>query len=376
MKPRISNSESMKTIAALGLVVLCLCVTLMVRYETGRNSVAGVSGAPITVAVRTNQDSAIDPGSPSIWSAGTPSPFAPTAVPMAADIEDDRRKQGALHTAAAVAANQGNVLGSFTGDPECIGGLLYQLQVRRWAEENASAAAVWVTQLPDAPLRKSLLEQVAIAWANLDLPAAVGWVRTLPSSDSQMTATRAVAYETARSDPIAALDLAATLPPSRERDDLLVHAVSQWAACDASSATAWAKRVSETSLRQRLVAATAIGLAERDGFAAAKLSVSDLEAGTEQDRAVVAIVQRWTQQSPEAAASWVSEFPDGPLRKPAAEILSTVWREKDPLAAAKWLGEFPSEPACQSAAIAELDGPADGEQREAGSALKPPQGAP
>ncbi len=74
------------------------------------------------------------------------------------------------------------------------------------------------------------------------------------------------------------------------------------------------------------------------------LVVNELEGGIEQDRAAVAIVQRWAQNSPGAAAAWVSQFADGPLRDAAAQNLLVVWTAKDAEAAGKWLHELPNGP--------------------------------
>jgi hypothetical protein len=193
-------------------------------------------------------------------------------------------------------------------------------------------------------VRRAALEQVAIAWANTDLPAAAGWVHALPEGDSKQAATLDLAYEAARTEPVAALELASTLPPTRERDDLLVHAVSQWSGTDSTTAAAWAMKVLDPSLRQRLVAAVAVASAEQDGAVAATLAASALGAGDEQDRTAVSIVQRWAQNSPQAAASWVSQFPDVPARDAAVQNLLALWTAQDAEAAGNWLRELPAGP--------------------------------
>ena len=92
-------------------------------------------------------------------------------------------------------------------------------------------------------------------------------------------------------------------------------------------------KVPDPSLRQRLVAAVAVASAERDGAVAATLAASALDAGDEQDRAAVSIVQRWAQHSPQAAASWASQFPDIPSRDAAVQNLPALWIAHDAEAA-------------------------------------------
>lgn len=97
-------------------------------------------------------------------------------------------------------------------------------------------------------------------------------------------------------------------------------------------------------LRHHLLAAVAVASAEQDGAAAAMLAVDGLVAGEEQDRTAVSIVQRWVQNSPQAAASWVSQFPDNPSREPAVQNLLTLWTVQDAAAAGNWLRELPAGP--------------------------------
>jgi hypothetical protein len=163
----------------------------------------------------------------------------------------------------------------------------------------------------------------------------------LPEGDSRQAAIFALAYEAARTEPIAALEQARALPATRERDELLVHAISQWTAIDSTTAAAWAMEVSDSALRERLVASVAVSSAEADGAAAATLAANTLSAGEEQNRATVSIVQRWAENSPQAAAAWVAQFPDIPMRAAAVENLLAIWTAQDIEAAGKWVRELP-----------------------------------
>jgi hypothetical protein len=218
---------------------------------------------------------------------------------------------------------------------------LRQLLVRRWAETDAPAAAVWVAQLPEGAARHETLQQVAIAWANTDLTAAISWLYGLPDGDSKQAALLNTAYEAARAEPLIAVELARTLLATRERDDLIVHALSQWAATDFAGAADWAVQVADPSLRRQLLAAVAVASAEHDAPGAATFISKALEGGAVQDGAVVAIVNRWAQQSPRDAAQWVAQFPDTPSRHTAEQGVVTLWTAQDASGAATWLNELP-----------------------------------
>ena len=216
------------------------------------------------------------------------------------------------------------------------------LLVRRWAEGNPEAAAAWVLQHRDSPGSRAAVEQVAIAWANTNLTAAASWVRALPDGDTKQRATLSLGFEAARTQPMAALEFATELSPTRERDDLLVHAVSQWAGIDARAALTWTLDVPDPALQQRLMASVAIALTEQDAEAAAVLVAEGLAVGEEQDRAAVSIVQRWAQQSPKNTAAWVAQFPDNSSRTAAVQNLVAIWVSQDREAAIEWLRELPA----------------------------------
>jgi hypothetical protein len=258
------------------------------------------------------------------------------------------------------------VMDSFTDDSSETFLEMQQRLIRSWAESDPAAAAEWVAQIPEGPLRLALLEQVAIEWGNLNLAAAAAWALDLPEGGSKEAAITGLAYEAARTEPVAALTLAAALPATPDRDELLVHAVSQWAATDPIAAGAWSLVVPESVLQQRLTAAVAVAFAEQEPVAAGSLAVTALDPGDEQDSAIVAIVQRWAQSSPEEASSWVAQFPDLAMSEEAVRHLVPLWLVQDPDATALWLSGLTDGPirdagiAAYADAVIRLDAPAGG----------------
>jgi len=184
-------------------------------------------------------------------------------------------------------------------------------------------------------------EPLATMLANTNLEAAIKWLSTVPDGEAKEAATRDIAYEASRKDPQTALDLAAGLPANAERDNLLDHAVSQFASSDARAATDWVLEVPGQSLRARLLTAVATAAAEEHPSQAATLVATSFEDGEEQKRAAVAVVQRWVQTAPKDAAAWVEQFPEGPIRHAAAENLLSIWSLNDRAAANAWLETLP-----------------------------------
>jgi len=327
----------MKTIIALGLVILSFLLVMALRH-TAASLYSVPKGKPASAE------------SQQIFRISHTLRVTPQAQPVhaillaviEAETDPDRRSEALERAVKSVSdADLPAMLDSLSHDNSPAAAELSQLLVRRWAETNAPAAAAWATQLPESSARRDALEQVAIAWANTDLPAAASWVHTLSEGDSKQAATLDLSYEATRTEPIAAIELVRTLPPTSERNDLLVHAISQWAGADSTTAAAWATKVSDPNLRERLVAAVAVASAKQDGAAAATLAVNSLNAGDEQDRTVVSVVQRWVQNSPQTAAFWVSQFPDIPLRNAAVQNLLAIWTVQDAEAAGNWLRDLP-----------------------------------
>lgn len=216
-----------------------------------------------------------------------------------------------------------------------------QLLLRRWAERNPVAAAAWVDQLPEGALRREAIQHVAIVWANADLAGALQWVQHLSSGEAKQSALLNIGYEAARSAPLESLQVAVELPAGRNRDELLAHAASQWAASAPAAAAEWAGRIPDAGLRGQILARIATAWAELDPTAAAGLVTTALPAGSVQDRAVTAVVQRWAQQSPEAAANWVEQFPEIPLRETVVQNLIATWGNHNPASPAVWLRRLP-----------------------------------
>jgi hypothetical protein len=189
--------------------------------------------------------------------------------------------------------------------------------VRQLAESDPSAAAHLAPWLPASVARIDAIKAVAIAWANRDLPGAVEWGRRLPDENERETALMCIGFEAARSEPLTALTLAIELNVNSERDELIRHAVGEWAVTAPDAAAGWARQIEDRPLRGRTLAAIAIAWAEIDPRVAATVATEELEPGRLQEDTVVSVAQRWAQREPAEAVAWINSFEEGELRAAA-----------------------------------------------------------
>jgi len=337
----------MKTSIALGAGVLVLSAALVLRNRTSDSARASSKD---TLSPTESEQSAKDAGTRRANSRQVvPKPQtllvgADILSAIEAEADRDGRSEALDHAVEWVSnAELPGMLDSLLRIESSAAVELQEVLIRRWAETDGPAAAAWARRLELGPTSHQALTQVAFGWAATDLAAALDWVRTLPESESREVVTLGLGYEITRTDAVKALEVAASLEPTRQRDDLIEHAISQWATTDFAAAVQWADgNISDPGLRQRLLAAVAVAAAGQDGAAAATLAATALVPGAEQDRTAVAIVQRWVQNQPEQAAAWVAQFPDTPVRETTAQNLVAFWAAQDGEAAALWLRSLPA----------------------------------
>jgi len=203
------------------------------------------------------------------------------------------------------------------------------LLLRRWTVMAPADAAEWVLQFPSGEERDRLLQQVAIMWSNQDVKAAFAWGQNLSQEGNQVDVRMAMVEEAIRQDPASALEMANGLQHGTGRELLIIRALSEWAAREPVAALQSVASVTDPVWQQQLRAALVPVIAGFDGRSGARLAATWLTASPEQERVVVAVVQRWAQESPEAAAEWVDRFPAGSLRLAALDNLTRIWKLKD-----------------------------------------------
>lgn len=214
--------------------------------------------------------------------------------------------------------------------------------LRRWGAAMPGVASSWLAHKQAGVLRDEASLALATTWANGKTDEAAAWVRTWPE-EKREAGLLAVAYEAVRKSPTNALWLAMELPATELRDQLIEHAVREWASRDSESPLTWAAQMGATPLRDQVIAGLSLAISETDPAKAAALAIETLPEGRKQEDVVVGIVQRWVQKEPEQAAEWVAQFPAGRLRETAVENLVNLWADKAIEGPAEWLGQLEGE---------------------------------
>ncbi len=243
-----------------------------------------------------------------------------------------------------------DVLDRLSPDRSNAAQVLMELLVERWAGHSPEDAAAWVSRLPDDELAQRLFSKVAKLWADKDLAGAMGWVQQLQDSGNKVAAELSLGFEAAsQQQPVVAIALIANVPPGPERDGVLDYAVQQWAVADTDSAVAWASKLPDTTLRDKILTEVASDLGARDPERATDFITTKLPAGELQDKATITVIRFWASSDVAGAAAWVLEFPDGPLQVMATANLVDVWAKNDFATAVNWVNQLPSGPLRETA---------------------------
>jgi hypothetical protein len=127
------------------------------------------------------------------------------------------------------------------------------------------------------------------------------------------------------------------LPESPDRIALLQHFAMRMADENPDEALKWAA----TLMSEREAAAArvriALVIADADPSRGANLLSEFGLANREFEVAVVQVLQRWTNKTPEEAAAWVGVFPPGEFRVAGVETVISGWLGNDPQGAFTWL---------------------------------------
>lgn len=153
---------------------------------------------------------------------------------------------------------------------------------------------------------------------------ALAWAISVPDPADRETALETLFWDNTeqRHDILGSLRILGHLEAGPLRTTLASHLGGAWVESDAQAAITWAKSLQQPAEQQAVLAMIATMLADRSPFDAASLSAESLPPGEAQDRAVVAVVQRWRERDPDATRAWVETIAPGKLREAAERELA------------------------------------------------------
>jgi len=213
---------------------------------------------------------------------------------------------------------------------------------RALAVKNPVAALDLIAQLPSGSASTLALNSVLTSWAATAPAAAAQYVAALPTGPGQDAAAAHLAGLLAR-EPANALAWAQALPAATARDAALVSLASAWAQTDPASATRWAStQPAGATVTAALTGALSYWVLS--DAAAARDFVTTLPAAT-QRAAAASIAQQLAQRDPVSTLAWAQILATPAAREAAVAAAYERWFDNAPAAARTWLdaANLPSE---------------------------------
>jgi hypothetical protein len=209
-----------------------------------------------------------------------------------------------------------------------------------WARFDASAAANWaVKNDDDASGRAFALTSAFENWAAQDATSASAAVSKLEQTD-QTYGIAAVAPALTAQNPNEAIHWAENFDENDSRN-LATHAVvTAWARNAPADAAAWVATQPDSFDRADDVRAVIQKWMETDANAAVEWA-KNLPAGIGRDGALDFIASQWMDGDPSVAALWGESIDRAELRDARLQAVAGKWLSTDPTAARNWLDHAP-----------------------------------
>jgi hypothetical protein len=159
-----------------------------------------------------------------------------------------------------------------------------------------------------------------------------------PASETRERALEQIAWDGIDVDPEVARKAFEELEPdSAASRRLVAHFAGRLADIDPNQAIEWANTLEQEQERAEAFGRIAVVISDTDPERGAGLLVAEMPAGITRDRAVVQVVQRWSQKAPSAAADWIAATPAGAARSAGLRSLVETWSRSDASGLAKWI---------------------------------------
>lgn len=172
---------------------------------------------------------------------------------------------------------------------------------------------------------------------SVDPREALKSAESILSKEEREKAISQIAWDTMESDPdLSARAFALLATDSAERLRLLQHVAMRRAEANPGDAMQWAESLGSEKEISVAKCQVALVLAESEPLKAAGLLSDSGVEGREFDVALVQVIQRWAEKSPQDAAAWAVNFQPGEARSASVREIVSRWIEKDPAAVFAW----------------------------------------
>jgi hypothetical protein len=171
------------------------------------------------------------------------------------------------------------------------------------------------------------IAEAALKFAEEDPAKGLEWAQSIKDQAERTAALRELAWSCANSQLEVAVAAVDQMPPGEDRNKLTAHLAASWATKDSAAALDWAKGRADEDERDEALGGWTVAMGESSPVVAATLAADEIRPGLAQNRAVVAVLQRWAQKDFDAAKDWVDKFPEGHLKDDALRELEASKKE-------------------------------------------------
>ncbi|MCU0796784.1 MAG: hypothetical protein MUF31_12715 [Akkermansiaceae bacterium] len=230
-------------------------------------------------------------------------------------------------------------------------------------QEPAENTATEKTQNPEAQPKTAQREGRPDPGTRLRKARDEALAETDPAKRERLLAQ--VIWDAFETDPDFAqecFDLLEPGSPSTLR--LLSHVGLRLAEQDPAAALEWARGIDREIEKNVALGAVALVISNQDPNTAATIALDEMAAGLERNRCAVQITQRWAQQDPAAAATWIAAFPHDTARETGMRTVIDSWLRHDPAAMTRWILATNDPNPWQTHLLAALESEPDPAKRE------------
>lgn len=217
----------------------------------------------------------------------------------------------------------------------------------KWAENDPAAALAYLTR-DGAGSKRESFGNIVYQWMLKDRDAALDWCAQMPPGEDRKIAHQVLAGMMTSHDPETSVKYwLSNAKDSTQAADALVHAAGIYANQNRSEALAWAQKLPDGPLKNRVFAIVVERLATLSPTDSLRLLPQLSE--TDQLKVSRALGKEWTKIDAAAAQQWITQLPEGAMRREAVAAMAQQMVSTNPMATVRWLDQLPNGPSRDAA---------------------------